>query len=366
MPNFKLLGDRLEWAKSEKETRDGREYSWADLARACHTPTKKVSTAAMSNWKNNSNGINAEHARPLAMFLGVDPIWLETGNGSPVLSQKSAFDAVLQRLSKDWSIRTLDVKAQKYLPKEFTYEGITLVPDFYAQRDGVGAFIEVRSQDPHRARDHKIHHIFENAKSLVVIDPMDIQSGLSRLEQLLKLPEDERPKPIPELFDPNVIFGFENNIKALHQEDHVPPGFVAIKQSKVYFSAGPGREAHYELIEDSRPAIYSIEWFQEHQINPERVRRFKVSGDSQEPMLYDGDSVLVHLAETNIIDGKLYAIRYGEDLRLKFLSRRLDGTLILRSMNREKYPDEEVPAELANEHITIIGRVRDASGKGGL
>ena len=43
----------------------------------------------------------------------------------------------------------------------------------------------------------------------------------------------------------------------------------------------------------------------------------------------------------------------------------VDGTLILRSDN-PRYPDESVPPELVDEHITIIGRVRDRSGSGGL
>ena len=69
--------------------------------------------------------------------------------------------------------------------------------------------------------------------------------------------------------------------------------------------------------------------------------------------------------ETGVTDGKLYAIRYGDELRVKYLSRRLDGILILRSVN-PIYKDEEVSPELASEHITVIGRVRDASGPGGL
>ncbi|CUI02642.1 hypothetical protein BN2497_61 [Janthinobacterium sp. CG23_2] len=74
---------------------------------------------------------------------------------------------------------------------------------------------------------------------------------------------------------------------------------------------------------------------------------------------------MVNTEETNIVDGRLYAIRYSDELRVKYLSRRLDGTLILRSVNPD-YKDEEVPADLANEHISIIGRVRDRSGTGGL
>lgn len=156
-----------------------------------------------------------------------------------------------------------------------------------------------------------------------------------------------------------------SNIYARHPDEPLDDSQVSIKQSKVYFSAGHGHEATYEIIEDSEPATYQLSWFQKLGINPNKVRRFKVTGDSQEPMLYEGDTVLVNMAETNIIDGKLYAIRYGNDLRVKFLSRRLDGTLILKSIN-PSYKDEEVPPALAEEHISIIGRVRDKSGSGGL
>ncbi|CUI07850.1 hypothetical protein BN2497_10477 [Janthinobacterium sp. CG23_2] len=82
-------------------------------------------------------------------------------------------------------------------------------------------------------------------------------------------------------------------------------------------------------------------------------------------MLFPRDTILVNADETNIVDGKLYAIRYGDDLRVKYLYRRLDGTVVLRSVN-PAYRDEEVPPELAQEYICVIGRVRDKSGKGGL
>lgn len=156
-----------------------------------------------------------------------------------------------------------------------------------------------------------------------------------------------------------------SNVIALHPDDELPHGAVSIKQSNVCFSAGNGHEARYEIIEESEPATYQLSWFQKERINPNNVRRFKVTGDSQEPMLFEGDTVLVNLAERDVMDGKLYAIRYGNELRLKNLTRLIDGALILRSRN-PMYKDEEVPPDLVNEHITIIGRVRDKSGKGGL
>lgn len=156
-----------------------------------------------------------------------------------------------------------------------------------------------------------------------------------------------------------------SRVTAVHPDDLPDPDMIYVPESRIEFAAGNGRSAQYELIEDEEPASYRLSWFQRERINPERVRRFRVSGDSMEPMLYPRDTILVNTDETNIVDGKLYAIRYGDELRVKYLSRRLDGTVVLRSVN-PAYKDEEVSPEMAQEHISVIGRVRDKSGKGGL
>lgn len=153
-----------------------------------------------------------------------------------------------------------------------------------------------------------------------------------------------------------------------HPDDPLDEGAVAIRESRVHFAAGNGHVASYELVPESEPATYRLSWLQREGLRPENLRRFKVKGDSMIPFLFENDSVLVNLAEnelTRILDGKVYALRYGDDLRIKRLYRRLDGTLILRSDN-PAYEDEPVPPHLAEEHITLIGRVRDKSGAGGL
>lgn len=164
---------------------------------------------------------------------------------------------------------------------------------------------------------------------------------------------------------PSDAGGHSPRVTASHPDDELADDVVTVPESRIEFSAGAGRSATYELIEDQEPATYRLSWFQKYGMNPNRVRRFRVSGDSMEPLLYARDTILVNLDETNIVDGKLYAIRYGDELRVKYLSRRLDGTLILRSVN-SFYKDEEVSPDLAAEHITVLGRVRDRSGTGGL
>lgn len=171
------------------------------------------------------------------------------------------------------------------------------------------------------------------------------------------LPEEKRQAPREQPFVKSMVRSFDN-------QDGVPEDVVLVPESRIEFAAGDGK-INYELVEDEEPASYRRTWFQKYGINPDRVRRFRVAGDSMEPLLYARDTILVNLDETQVVDGRLYALRYGDQLRVKYLSRRLDGTLVLRSVN-QAYRDEEVPAELANEHITIIGRVRDRSGTGGL
>lgn len=154
-------------------------------------------------------------------------------------------------------------------------------------------------------------------------------------------------------------------VRSSHPDDAPSDDVIWVPESRIEFSGGSGRVAVHDLIDDEEPATYRLSWFQKYGINPAKVRRFRVSGRSLEPMLFARDTILVNTEETSIVDGKLYAIRYGDELRVKYLSKRLDGTVILRSVNPD-YKDEEVSAELASEHITVIGRVRDKSGTGGL
>ena len=165
----------------------------------------------------------------------------------------------------------------------------------------------------------------------------------------------------PDTFRPSPVI-------ALRPGDEIPDGFVAVQEFMVTFSAGNGHEVHYDLIENAEPATYRLSWFQRERIDLRHVKRFKVSGDSMEPLLFAGDSILVNLAENDmrsVIDGKVYAIRYDNELRVKRLYKRLDGTLILHSEN-PAYSDELVPPDLVDQYISIIGRVREKSGVGGM
>lgn len=156
-------------------------------------------------------------------------------------------------------------------------------------------------------------------------------------------------------------------VAVFDEGDVLSDSYIQIKEFEIQFSAGNGRTPIFEELTDSVAATYRREWFQRMKINPARAIRVKVSGNSMEPFLFDGDTVLVNLAETNIINGKVFALRYGEELRIKRVYRKLDGGLILHSDNEHFLPrDEEVPPSVVDSSISIVGRVRDKSGSGGL
>ena len=155
------------------------------------------------------------------------------------------------------------------------------------------------------------------------------------------------------------------SVQAIHPEDEPSASSVLIPVSTLEFKGGSGKEFDYTLDESEEPASYRLSFFHKTKTNPSRCKRFKVSGDSMEGTLFDGDSVLVDMGEQAVIDGRVYAIRYGNELRVKRLYKKLDGSLTLKSDNAN-YGEETIPPDLVAEHITIIGRVIDRSGAGGL
>lgn len=80
-----------------------------------------------------------------------------------------------------------------------------------------------------------------------------------------------------------------------------------------------------------------------------------VVGDSMEPLLREGDTILIDKRDTDIKDGKIYVVTLGNELRVKRVYRSLEG-IILRSENTH-YPDVHVNgADL--EALHLHGRVR--------
>lgn len=155
---------------------------------------------------------------------------------------------------------------------------------------------------------------------------------------------------------------FKSNVLSL--ENDIPPedGFIQIKEYKIDIGAGIAFEPTFEEVSDAMPATYRSDFFKRNHLNPANCKRLKVKGDSMEPLLMDGDHILVDFTPvTRLVDNRIYVLVCNDTLRVKRIIRPLTGGIILRSEN-PKYSDAFFSDEEAAQQIHILGRVVDRSG----
>lgn len=95
-------------------------------------------------------------------------------------------------------------------------------------------------------------------------------------------------------------------VGSYHEEDPIPSGYIAIPEYRICFGAGSRAEPTYEEVHESKKALYRQDFFDSLHIDPKHCKRFKVNGDSMEPTLNDGDTVLIVESQDRIIDGGIY------------------------------------------------------------
>ena len=140
--------------------------------------------------------------------------------------------------------------------------------------------------------------------------------------------------------------------------------YVFIPEYALSFGCSPSGVDGPGLVEQKgTAAAYRLSFFQSRQINPARCRRARAEGDSMEPYICDGDTVMfVEEPEGKPIrEGRIYALRYGGALKIKRLYRRANGDLVIRSDNKN-YPDEVVKNDELDELVRIYGPVIERSG----
>lgn len=159
----------------------------------------------------------------------------------------------------------------------------------------------------------------------------------------------------------------DSNIKVVDDDEILDnDDYITLKESAITLSCGPGCEPTYDEINDSTPVIYKRSWFQNRKINPKNCRFFKIAGSSMEPLLFQGDKVLVDLNDTDISNGRVYALIQDSELKVKRLYKLIDGSIVVHSDNTVSNPDVKISKDDINTFFKIIGRVVDKCGDGGL
>ena len=80
-----------------------------------------------------------------------------------------------------------------------------------------------------------------------------------------------------------------------------------------------------------------------------------IVGDSMEPTLAEGDTVMIDLARVSITGGNIYAIGEGETILIKRIQPLVGGKIQILCDNRAIYQPQEI--DLSKHPIRIIGQV---------
>ena len=119
---------------------------------------------------------------------------------------------------------------------------------------------------------------------------------------------------------------------------------------EVAIAAGPGSETDDEVV--TGRLWFRSDWLAQHGIDPARASVVRVYGDSMEPTLFDGCSVLVDRSRREPREDRIFALRTEEGPAVKRLAKEPKGWWQIVSDNPD-YPP--LPARYGME---IIGEVR--------
>ena len=157
--------------------------------------------------------------------------------------------------------------------------------------------------------------------------------------------------------DLNELFSGEPVNEGMFVFDNDPPeatgGFVTIERLEVEASAGQGTAADGEDV--SGRYAFNRKWIARRGLKVESLNIIAVKGDSMEPMLHDGDLILIDRDQAEPVDGRLFVARFDNDLFVKRLQRLPGDKLQLLSSN-PVYPPLTVSLD-GDDNINIVGRV---------
>lgn len=145
-----------------------------------------------------------------------------------------------------------------------------------------------------------------------------------------------------------------HGVRSVAIADPEDPELIKIKKVKLKLSAGI---MGFQVEPDRREsgiATVPRRWVEKNDYIPERLLAIEVKGESMEPALYAGDTVIINTADTRPIDGAVYAVNYEGEAVVKRLVRD-HGVWWLASdhADQRKYSRKRCEGDLC----IIIGKV---------
>jgi len=159
--------------------------------------------------------------------------------------------------------------------------------------------------------------------------------------------------------EPYILFGSDAEAPGMRQvvalgDDEELLGTVRIKRVKLRLSAGIVGFAADPVDEEDNPIVFRRTWFESRGYIPEKLVAIKVKGESMEPGLSDGDTVVINTADTKPKNGEVFAVNFEGEAVVKRMARDIGfWWLTSDNPNQARYPRQRCEGE----SCIIIGRV---------
>lgn len=129
--------------------------------------------------------------------------------------------------------------------------------------------------------------------------------------------------------------------------------FVGVKRAEFKLSAGITGYAIEYINGDRAPIVFRRDWLEKRGYDPLKLCAIEVTGSSMENSLYEGDIVVINMADNKEVDGEVYAINYEGELVIKRLKRDSgEWWLVSDNQDKRRYADKR-----CDESTFLIGRV---------
>lgn len=130
----------------------------------------------------------------------------------------------------------------------------------------------------------------------------------------------------------------------------------AIPRYTVRASAGDG-EPVFEIDTKGTPNYCRGGWAMENGYKRDKLFSIVARGNSMEPLIQDGASLIVHRQE-EVVSGKVHVICRGDECYVKRLIRQLDGSVLVKSENPdykdvEVLPDDPTPLHVVGLVVSV-------------
>lgn len=129
---------------------------------------------------------------------------------------------------------------------------------------------------------------------------------------------------------------------------------IEVPRYTVKASAGHGAPV-LEIDTKGQPNYCRAAWAKSNGYKPENLFSIVAEGDSMEPHVPDGSSMIVH-RQSEIVNGKVHVICRDNECFVKRLFRQMDGSVLVRSDNQALYRDIVIQPDDPNP-LRVVGVV---------